>query len=280
MKGRHTLAVVSDLHCGSTVGLCCPEPVELDDGGTYLPSPAQRWLWGNWLAFWARARECVRQSAWFGVLVNGDAVDGDHHGTVQIVSRDPQVQSWILRKCFEPVLQLAPRQVIVVRGTESHVGKNGSTEEAFARWLHKEGARVPKDPVTKMYSWWHFRGEIAGNRFDATHHGRIGQRPWTKANAVLNLAAQIFYEHASRGEPHPALSIRSHYHTWQDSYGAHPVRVLQTPAFQLATAYAHRVVPEELADIGGVLLHFEQGKPTEVEPILFRPERPAATRIA
>jgi len=38
------VAVVADTHPNSTVGLCPPE-VELDDGGTYHASKAQRWLW-------------------------------------------------------------------------------------------------------------------------------------------------------------------------------------------------------------------------------------------
>ena len=42
---RELWAVVSDLHCGSTLGLCPPEGVQLDDGGQYLPSAAQKALW-------------------------------------------------------------------------------------------------------------------------------------------------------------------------------------------------------------------------------------------
>lgn len=277
---RRVLAVVSDLHCGSTVGLCTPEPVELDDGGTYLISPAQRWLYDNWLDFWTRVGNAKRTAGWCGVLVNGDAVDGDHHGTVQIVSRDPGVQMWILKKVFEPALRLKPDWIGVVRGTEAHVGKNASVEESFARWLVKEGFRVPKDRETRMQTAWHLNAEIEGTLLSATHHGRIGNRPWTKANMVLNLAAQVFYEYAARGERHPDLAIRSHFHTFQDSYDAHPVRVIQTPAWQLATAYAHRVVPELLADIGGLILTFEKGKPPQVERVLYQPKRASTVRVS
>ena len=48
------IAVVSDLHCGSTVGLHPPEETPLDDGGAYTPSKAQGWLWSHWLAYWKR----------------------------------------------------------------------------------------------------------------------------------------------------------------------------------------------------------------------------------
>lgn len=268
---RHVLAVVSDVHCGSTVGLCCPEPVELDDGNTFLASPAQQWLYDGWTAFWTRVGEVKRGADSFGILTNGDLVDGDHHGTVQIVSRDLQVQQWILRKCFEPALALAPGYMAVIRGTEAHVGKNASAEEAFARQVAKQGVRVIQDPKTKMYSHWHFKGSIGGVVIDAAHHGRVGGRPWTRAGGTINLAAQILLEAANRNDPIPALAFRSHYHTYVDTYNAFRVRVIQTPAWQLHTAFGHKVVPECLSDIGGVIVVVEDGQ-VSVEAVLHRPD--------
>ena len=46
------LAITSDHHTGSTLGLCPPEGVRLDDDGSYKPSRAQLWLWANWLDYW------------------------------------------------------------------------------------------------------------------------------------------------------------------------------------------------------------------------------------
>ena len=60
-------------------------------------------------------------------------VEGDHHNTPQIVSRDPGVQMDILQQLCAPILALSPDAAIVVRGTEAHVGKNANKEEAFAR---------------------------------------------------------------------------------------------------------------------------------------------------
>ncbi|MGQ0601750.1 MAG: hypothetical protein ACT4QE_08650, partial [Anaerolineales bacterium] len=96
--------------------------------------------------------------------------------------------------------------------------------------------------------------ELHEQRLDFAHHGRMGGRPWSRANVTQTLAAQIWMEHARRGDPPPHLAVRSHYHKVADSYDAHPTRVIQTPAWQLHTAYAHRVVPEELSDIGGMIL--------------------------
>lgn len=245
------IAVVSDLHCGSTVGLHPDLPTPLDDGGTYHPTPAQQWLWECWLTYWAEVMAASRGKR-LVVLLNGDLVDGDHHGTAQIVSRHPGVQFDVLLRCLAVPLHLDPAAVIIVRGTESHVGSSGAVEEGVARSLRGQGVNVVPCPDTRTGSWWHFVGDFGPVRISATHHGRIGQRPWTKGNVSNNLAAQIFYEHAARHERWPDIALRSHYHKHADSGDSHPTRVIQTPAWQLATAYAHRVAADSLADIGGL----------------------------
>jgi hypothetical protein len=263
-------AVTSDHHAGSTVSLC-PPSVDLDDGGSYQASRAQAWLWQCWRDFWdeaARVRD--RLNANLLCAYNGDLVEGDHHGTSQIISRHPGIEQAVARRVLDVPQALAPDYSFVVRGTESHVGKSGKAEEALAAYLGAEG-----DPESGTNSWWHLRVERQGVPMDFAHHGRMGQRPWTKANATSMLAAQIFYEHAERGEKWPRLAFRSHYHQWQDSHLSHPVRVIQTPAWQLKTAYVHKVAPESLADVGGALAIVRDGEIHSVRPILFTPKRGA-----
>lgn len=45
------VAITSDHHAGSVIGLCPSEGVRLDEGGEYRPNKAQLWLWQNWLAY-------------------------------------------------------------------------------------------------------------------------------------------------------------------------------------------------------------------------------------
>lgn len=273
MSGKRlVVAVVSDLHCGSTVGLHPPEETPLDDGGAYTPSKAQGWLWSHWLAYWKRVREAAK-GAELHVILNGDAVDGDHHGTTQIVSRHPGTQVEILKMCWLPVLEATRiKSFAVVRGTEVHVGPNGSAEESFARWIAARGITVPRDPGTKTHSQWHFKGDYGGVVVDATHHGRMGGRPWTKLSGVGTLAAQIVMEYAQDRQQPPDLALRSHYHQVTDTHNAFPTRVIQTPAWQLATSFVHRIAPESLADVGGVIVSIAGGT-YDVETYVARPAR-------
>lgn len=267
------LAAMSDMHCGSTVALHPAWPTPLDDGGEYSPSSAQEWMWDHWISYAEKIADTA-DGAPVHLILNGDLVDGDHHGTAQIVSRHPNTQLDILKEAMRRMLDITnPTSVVVVRGTEVHVGKSGSAEESFARWLVAQGISVPPAAGTGNLSHWHFRGEYEGVLVDAAHHGRIGQRPWTKINATLSLAAQITMEHAMTGERVPDLAIRSHYHQWADTNDAYPTRVIQTPAWQLATAYVHKVAPGALADIGGAIITIDDGDILSVRKVLAKVER-------
>lgn len=92
------------------------------------------------------------------------------------------------------------------------------------------------------------------------------------------LAWQIFIEHSRRQLEPPHLAFRSHFHKFGDSGSSVPTRVIQTPAWQLKTAYAHKVVPESIADIGGVIVVFREGQRPDVRPVLFQPELPKTWR--
>lgn len=261
----YVLAVTSDHHTGSTVGVCPPEGVRLDDGGRYLPSTPQLWLWQCWERYWRTVRETVRRSRGRLVAVyNGDLVDGDHHQTHQIISRHPDAQRYVAERVFGVPRKLTPAKHYVIRGTAVHTGEGGSSEEELGQWL-----QAVRD-AGHNWSRYHLRLDLNGVIVDFQHHGRMGRLPWTKRNPVLGLAAQIWQEHAARGLPHPHLAFRSHFHQFADSHDAFPTRVIQTPAWQLKTGYAHRVAAESIADVGGVIVVIRGVRDYEVTPVLYQ----------
>lgn len=264
--------IESDPHAGSTVAICPPE-VQLDDGGYYKASRAQNWLWDcrtEALSIVAKLRTQLGAKLYY--LSNGDVTDGDHHGTTQILSGNPTAQAAVVDAIMKPILALRPDGLAFVRGTEAHVGKSACYEERIAKGLLKDGWPVITDAATGNASHWHFRAEMHGVRLDFAHHGRVGTRPWTKATGPMTLAAEIGYNHFRRGEPHPHIAVRSHMHQYFDTHDAHPVRVIQTPCWQLATSYIHRIAPDNLADIGAVIVVLQEGEPPEVRPMLYRPD--------
>lgn len=259
------MAVVSDVHAGSVLAPCPPEGVVLDDGGRYEPSAVQRWLWDCWAHYWQRvARTVAAAQADLWVVVNGDAVEGEHHGTTQIISAHPEPQAYVCERVFGVPLALRPAQLFVVRGTEAHTGPSAATEEALARTL---GATKSPDG---RWSWWHLVLAPHGVRMDFAHHPSIGGHlPWTQPQAVQRLAFLIWTHHTVRGLAAPALAVRSHRHVTGDSYDAYPTRAVITPAWQIKTAYAHRVAADSIADIGGVVVTVQVSGAWSLERCLY-----------
>lgn len=83
-----------------------------------------------------------------------------------------------------------------------------------------------------------------------------------------------------KGERAPDLAIRSHYHQWVDTYDAYPTRVIQTLAWQLKTAYVHKVAAESLAEVGGAIVTIRDGVIEHIEKVMFPVKRPDPVLVA
>lgn len=265
------VAVVADLHCGSTLAVCPPK-VRLHDGGFYESSDVQTWLWQRYLEFWQAVDATKREArADLYTIVAGDAMEGHHHGSPQTVAPegDDEAELYIATTVFDEIRKRKPKATFVVRGTEVHVGQR---EEWLGRYLHAE-----RDAESGNWSRWHLRLELNGCLIDCQHHGgRVGTRPWTRRNTTLGAAGEIWMEHAMRGLRAPDLAIRAHRHIASDSGDAFPTRLIVTPAWQCKTSYAHKVAANSIADIGGVLVLVEPDGRYTVRMVLSTPALPQA----
>jgi hypothetical protein len=267
------LAIVSDIHAGSTLAVCPPQII-LDDGGVYAASKAQQWLWECWNDFWKRADTQRRElGAKLIVVFNGDAVEGDHHRSTQIMSGNPNAQAQAWNEVIKVPLSLKPAHIIVMRGTAAHVGESASAEERIADGLRRDKRPVSGDPATGAASLWHWYADIHGVRLDVTHHGRIGQREHTRASQVVLYAHDVHLSYTKRGEPPPHLAFRGHNHKFADSYDACLPRVVATGAWQLGTSYVHKVAPDSIADIGGALVTIRADSTFTVDKVHYQAKR-------
>ena len=283
---RIVMAVVNDLHCGSTVALCPPR-IELDDGGAYEASKAQRWLWQCWGDYWREVEKATQNADQFIQVYNGDMVDGDHHGTPQILSRNPEAQAAVLREALAVPIALGPSRIFVVRGTEAHNGKGNAAEEGVARRWRNDGLPVEGDPETGTASWWHLRMDVQGLLIDVAHHGRTGQREHTRGNAINLYAHDILLSHVKSGDPPPDLCLRAHHHRFNDSgrlcrtpltkSGA--VRVFTNGAWQIKTGWVHSKFADTMADIGGAIVTMDDDD-IQIKEVGFKANRGPVCKIA
>ena len=278
---KHIVVCVGDTHCGCTVGLCPPAGLELDDEGLYLPSKAQNWLWNNWEEAWGKVKSVKRKNrkAKLHLILNGDLIDGDHHRTTQIATGLTGVHMRCAMESLRVPLALKPNTIHVLRGTPSHVGRAGGSEEGIARALKAASWPVVGDPDTGMKSSYSRVIQVGNTRFDIKHHGRMGRRAHTKGPYMRWFAQDIFFNHMMDGDDPPDVAIRSHFHQFADSGRIHKIktRAVALPAWQLATEYVHRVA-ESLADIGLVWFEVDDDD-YDMKTVLYKPDRPTTVEV-
>ena len=237
---RLTLAIVGDLHCGSTVGLAPPQ-FRLDDGQIVQHSPFQARMWAAWMDYW---QAVLAPGAPVVAIINGDLLDGDHHRTAQLFSRSIEQQRRMAVDVLRPIRD-SVREMYIIRGTEAHAGGIGQDDESIAQVL---GATPPGSGNA---SWWWLRLAVNGIGFDVAHHGPIGRLPWTRSNSLARLGIELELAYYRAGLQPPGWGVRSHNHMYSDSGTGGRVRVVALPCWQGPTAYGHRIAPGGMPDIGG-----------------------------
>ncbi len=265
---RAVLVTVSDTHINSTLGLCIPT-VNLDDGGSYISSRTQRWLWNCWNDLWGQLNSDYPVDQWRRVLViNGDMGELDtKKRSIQLVTLNKATIQSMVIDTITPAIEWA-NQVYIVRGTPAHVGKSAWLEEAIANDL----SNVIRFSSEGAASWWHIRATCEGVRLDIAHHANMGGQPWTRINAAPRLGAKILWQYEiDRHQPAPNLVIRSHNHYCINAR-MNGTEIWFTPAWTTLTEHGYRSGYEnDIAHIGAVVAECEAGL-VDVHKIMYEPK--------
>lgn len=245
-----------DLHVNSTVAVC-PPVVELDDGGTYHASRVQRWLWDCWLdqVEKVKAIEARRKV----LILNGDIGELDtKRRSNQLISANKSTILSTVLKTISPLVDVVD-DVIIIRGTQAHVGKAAWVEEMVAADLDHTIKPTKKDAPA---SWYHLRGVFAGVRFDVAHHVSMGHLPWSEKNAANKIASIVLWRYlVDMGQPAPHVVIRSHQHRYNDSGGNYPLFVVLMSAWTVGTEFLYRIGGENsVADIGSSIFYCDNAQ--------------------
>lgn len=249
----NNLVVVSDLHCGCRVGLCPPEPIELDDGGEYHASKFQQKVWAWWTEFWEEWVPHITQGEPYDVVINGDTLEGEHHGSHTYISANEEDQKKIARKIVQPIRDKAER-LYMIRGTEAHDGKSGANAETLAREMG-----TVRDPESGQFARWELCKRVGGAIAHLTHHISVSSSPYTKTTALVREWVTITERRATRGVPIFDFIVRAHRHR----YDAVPMRTphayggaIGLPGWQGKTPFAFRTVMGrcEPPQFGGIVI--------------------------
>ncbi len=259
------LVYISDIHAGCQLALCPPGGVGLDNGGKYHPSPFQRKLWKMWRELWDEWIPAATRQEPFGVVLNGDAVEGVHHKATTQISQNPKDQEEIAYQILAPVVDKCKGRYWHIRGTEAHVGSSACDEERLAKRL---GAVPNREGQHARWDLWKRVGD--GNLVHSLHHvGTTGSQAY-ESTAVQKELVESFTEAARwRREP-PDVIVRSHRHrsiqiripTGTDGHETGEAIAVVTPAWQGKTPHVWRIPGGRLAtpQFGAILIREAHGE--------------------
>lgn len=255
LRNASNLIVISDLHCGCKLGLCPPEGVPLDDGGRYMPSRLQLIVWEWWKEFWGEWVPRVCHNEPFDLVINGDGLEGVHHGSTTQVSHNLGDQARVAKLVLEPVIARA-RKLYWVRGTEAHVGPSGVDEERLAKEL---GATPNADGQFARWELWKRVGNAQGPLCHIMHHiGSSGSASYESTAPQAELIAEFAEAGQNREEP-PDYVIRSHRHRYikvENPSARFEAAAIVTPGWQLKTPFSFKIRGGRVSppQFGGILI--------------------------
>jgi len=251
-KTVKNLVVVSDLHCGDQMGLC-PAVVGLDGGGDYGTSSFQRGVMEWWNEFWGEWVPRVTQGEPFAVAVNGDAMDGRHHGAVHQITQNLADQQKIAEAILRPIVDLCEGRFYMIRGTEAHTGQSAENEENLAGKL---GAIQDAEGLHARNELWIRVGKALCHLM---HHIGTTSSSAHEASAVNAELSAEYVEAARWGHEPPDFVIRSHRHRCivvdLDSSKGYAAGIV-TPGWQGKTPFSYRIAGGRVTQpqFGGVLI--------------------------
>ena len=261
------VVVVSDIHGNSTLAGCPPQGFVAADGDTRRPSKLQQWIYEGWDHFWHQEVKPAAKGRTLYGIVNGEFVEGFHHGSTQHMSANPADQMTVSQALMKVPMELFDWEAwFATKGTGSHSGTNGYFDELMARWLGAE-----EHPSTRQSAAYRWNIEINGCALDVAHHGKVGMLPWTEDAAIARLAKHVAYRYVERGLELPDLIIRSHVHKCFSTGRTALVEAWTTPCWQMKTEFGHKIA-EGLPDIGGLLVRIDGDGAWDVEDIIYEAE--------
>lgn len=246
---------ISDLHVGSTVGLCPKEGIKLEDGGVYRQSPQQAAIWEFYeeLLALASSWSIGRDSRRIGVLL-GEPVDGVHHGSTQLVTNSDTVMVQAALDVLAPFRDWAS-DVFMIKGTAAHSRGGGQAELLVGRELE---ATLCED--TRQPAFYHLELEADGVRLDLAHHVGNDGSPWTRGSAIRREVVKHLLECQELGERPADVLVRGHVHQHSDTGSNFRTWGVVIPGWQAKTEFTHRISRTPLSQVGGLLLHIANGQ--------------------
>jgi hypothetical protein len=264
------VVVVNDIHSGSTAGLLPPD-FETLEGNRIAQNRFQAWLWACWShATTEWLPKVVGCDPW-ALVLNGDLVEGCHHGTKEVISPDEGDHKAAAVQILKPLADSAAR-VFVTEGTECH---SKTAEHSIA----KELGAVP-DPDTGKHAWPRLELTVAGTLCAFDHHIPATIRSYLEASQYSMALGVERIEAQRNGVACPKVIVRAHRHRF-GFFGDGDGMVVVGAPWQGLTRHGRKVVTGARCNPGIFALDWRTKADGDVPDIRYQTYRaPAAKGVA
>lgn len=265
MSKINAAIVLSDLHCGSSVGLAYPESRQ-EEGNivSFGSNYHQQWLWECWQSALSSAKSRLK-GANVALIINGDATDGSHHRTVELIAASIEEHTEIALQCLTPWANLA-RKIFVTKGTECHTQ---GMENKLAHDLDAEEGRAKNKWLI----------DIQGTLLDVAHHMMTASRVYLEATQLSVAMNNARLNYMRTGQRMPNLFLRAHRHCG-GTYSDGDSMIGVTGGWQFLSRYGHKVVGDAIPRPSAILLDWRNGSNLpSVEQLAFNPPQDEIAKV-
>jgi hypothetical protein len=268
MKKKRPLVTVclSDVHCGSIVGLMPPEFV-LDSGNVlrHGKNAAQRWLWSCWLDVWDEINAILDGDP-FVLALNGDMTEGVHHGGKELVAQKSREHAQIAAEVLFPHVEAAA-VVKLTEGTECH------THDA-----EHDLVKIWDKGTCRPWQWW----EMNGVTYNMAHHIGVTSRAYLEAGAMSIEMGNAILNQVRAGHRTADIFLRGHRHCG-GAFDDGRTMLAVTPAWQMLTRHGRKVVPNSIPRPGAIVLDHRGQRPGRlpaVHKLFFNPPQDEIEKVS
>lgn len=265
----NNIVAVGDLHLGSRYAML-PPGIRLEN---LIPTPTKlnSEIHKRWQYFWKEYVPTETKNEDFVIVVNGDVIDGCHHGSknqiTQVLSEQQDIAITLLQEVMK---SKHAKKIYFVAGTPAHVGEQAETEKGVARALNA----VPDQfgTLVRQELWLELGGKYLCNFM---HHISASDTSAAVEKELMHLIS----ESGRWNNRIPDVVIRSHRHSatgvWKPTYHGRATSYT-LPSFQACTDFAKRVsgARTSTSQIGGAIIKCNQDNPYILDKIwsLRRPK--------
>lgn len=267
------IANLSDTHSGGLTALFPDYPMSFvyDNKNVlnYSPSLEQKEIYNHWLKCADTLKEMSKKKRKI-IVMNGDAIEGNHHGTIQLVTPRPDHQMQIFNELFETFLTRSGYSI--KNGDELYIGQGTETHTSWMEHDIKEYF----NPYNAQY-FDELKLNINGKNLWWAHHGAQPGKGTNEGNALRNYARDTYWDCIKQHETPPDMMTFSHFHkasydSYNNSYD-HTLHIQVLPSWQMKTRHGYKVASMQRNDIGMQFTEVRSDGQLNIQkPFLLTPE--------